>query len=153
MQTLNLTRRSTRMLVGLMALSAAVACNDTTAPEEEHAEEVEAIRLRIVQGETASTVTYRFGDAAPVLPLPVGTSTITATFLDADDAEITDLEPEEHELELEEIEPATAFTFARTSSFAGTITAPAAGTARVNVCLTHAGHCDLEFPNVQVVIE
>lgn len=148
-----LSRRTARMLAGFAALSAAVACNDATAPEYAHAAEVEAIRLTIAQGAVTHTVTYRFGETTPALRLPVGTSTITAVFLDIDDEEIFDLDAEEHALAIAQIVPAAAFTFTRTGAFAGTLTAPTAGAARVNVCLTHDGHCDLEFPDVPVVIE
>ena len=148
-----LTRRAARILAGVAALSSAIACNDPTSVVDEHAEEVEGIRLTVTQGALTRTVTYRVGATKPTLELPVGTSTLAAEFLDADDHVIDDLDPEEHELELEEIDPSSAFTFARTDSFAGTITAPAATTARVSFCVTHEGHCDLEFTNVAVTIQ
>ena len=153
MSTRALARRTVRYLTAAAALAAVAACNDTTEPEE-HDDEVAAIRLTIQQGGTTfGPYTIRPGPTVTPSPfrVPVGTSTVTATFLDADDDVVTP-DAGEHTVDLQSVSPAGALTFTRTGAFAGTLVAPAAGTATLTVCLTHGGHCDVSVPNVAVTI-
>ena len=145
-------RRPARLAVAALLAGAVAACNDSTGPEDDHADEVESIRLTVAQGAASESFTYTAGNTQrPTLVLPVGTSTVTATFL-ADDGDVVEMDADDHALAIEGIVPAGAFTFTRTGAFTGTVEAPLAAAATANVCMTHGGHCDLEFVGVVVQI-
>ena len=147
-------RRPARLALAALLVGAVAACNDSTGPDDDHghADEVASIRLTVTQGTASNSFTYTQGNAQrPPLVLPVGTSTVTATFL-ADDGDVVEVDADDHALAIQGIVPAGAFTFTRTGPFVGTVEAPLAGAATANVCMTHGSHCDLEFVGVMVQI-
>jgi hypothetical protein len=149
-------RRATRLLAAAAALAVAGACNDSTGPDEDHADEVESIRLVVTQGTTSNTFTIAANGTVTPSPLrvPVGTSTLVATMLDAGGAVIADAELADFRLD---VPSATGLAFARTGPFAGTltVTATAGTTVPVALCLFHLeeNHCDVgPWPSFSIVV-
>ena len=132
-------------LAAALALVAVAACNDSSGPDEDPADEVASIRLTIVQGAATSNFTVASSGAVTPAPLriPVGTSTVTATFLRADGSTVSAGDLADFQLRLK---PAAGLTFARTAPFVGTLTTTAAAgsTVAVELCLFHIeeNHCD-----------
>ena len=131
-------RRAARALAAA-ALALAAACNDSTAPEEDHADDITALRIAVTPSGGAAT-TYTLTDAGVLSPspmvLPVGTAAVTVNFLDADGAVITsEISTEEFEIRFESLP--TGVTFARTGAFSGTLTATAAGAGTMQALLWH----------------
>lgn len=129
----------------LLAATTLAACggDSPTDPHDDHAEEVDAVRLtvgtQVVEVDIGGTVT-----GGPIL-IPVGTSVaVTAAFLDHD-GHVLELHDDEFELRLV---PANAgvVTFARTGPFAGTLTGVAAGQTTLAVLVWHLeeNHEDFE---------
>ena len=150
------TLRSAARLATVALAFVAAACNDSTGPDEDHADEVASIRLVVAQGATTSTFTVAANGAVTPSPLriPVGTSTITATPLDDAGTAIPSAELADFRLEFPS---ATGLAFARTGAYAGTLTVTAAaGTVvPVQLCLFHIeeDHCDLgPWPNFSVTL-
>ena len=123
--------RRTRLLFTplLVALSALAGCqNDPVEPDEEP--EIEIARLTI----GAQTVNLIGGSGASVT-IPMGSTVVSAVFLDADGATLS-LPTDEFELRMESQNTARV-TFARTGPFSGTLTGISAGAAVVKVAAYH----------------
>ena len=157
MTTSFLTRRAARMLVGLATLSVAVACNDSTGPDDDHAEEVAEIRL-VVTPPAGTATTYAIAANGAMTPTPialrVGTSTVTAQVFDEDGVNITSELGDDFQVRLYNL--TGNLTFARTNAFSGTITAPAGsvGAQEMDVDLFHLEeeHADFGEFTVDVVV-
>lgn len=149
-------RRAARALAAAAALALVAACNDSTGPEEDHADEVSAIRLSIAPSAGGTALTYTITPAGVTpspLVVPTGTSTVTATFL-ADDGDVV---PAAELADFRfDFSSQTGLTFTRTGAFAGTLAATAAAGTVVpaTMCLFHLeeDHCDFGPFTQQVTI-
>ena len=150
-------RRAARALAAAAALATVAACNDSTGPdEEEHADEVAAIRLSIAPAAGGTALTYTItpaGVSPSPLRVPTGESTVTATFL-ADDGDVV---PAAELADFRfDFSSQTGLSFTRTGPFTGTLAASAsAGTVLpATMCLFHLdeGHCDFGPFTQQVTI-
>ena len=153
MYTTLLSPRTVRMLAGLVALSTTVACNDSTGPEEDHAEEVAEIRLTVTPAAGAAT-TYAIrttGTTPTPIQLRVGTATVTAQVFDEDGENITSELGSEF---IVRVQPATGsnITFAGTNAFSGTLTvaAGAVGNRTMQVDLYHTEEQHADFGPITV---
>lgn len=132
-------RRAARALAAAAALTFAAACNDSTGPDEDHADDVAALRLTVTPS-SGTAATYTLADNGTLTPspmrLPVGAATVRVDFLDDAGAVITsELPTTEYEIRFASL-PA-GVSFARTGAFAGTFTATTAGTGTMQALLWH----------------
>lgn len=124
------TFRAARAALVLSTLALAAACDDDPTGDDHDEPEIEAVRLIVTTGGTATTYTVTANGATPSpVQLRVGTSTVAAVALDQSGAAI-DLH-DEFELRMSGL-PA-GVTFTRTGALAGSITAPAATTTNAQV--------------------
>lgn len=153
MHTTLLSPRTVRMLSGLVALATAVGCNDSTGPDDDHAEEVAEIRLTVTPAAgTATTYTIRTTGMTPTpMQLRVGTVAVTAQVFDEDGENVTAELGNEYEVRLT---PATGSSigYSFTNAFSGTLTttAQAVGNRTVQVELFHTGENHADFGPITV---
>lgn len=115
----------------LVAASAVAACgNDPAEPDDDPADRLATIRLTIGN----QTVNLTEG-AIVAVTLPLGETTVTATFLDDQGANLV-IPSDEFELRFEPDNTALV-TFGATGAFAGRLTGVAAGATNVAVLLWH----------------
>lgn len=132
------------------AATALVACGDSTGPDD-HEELPHEVRL------TIGTQVVTINDSGVVtggpIMIPVGSTTITAVFLDDEDA-VMDLSADEYELRVVSDNTAVA-SFNRTSAFAGTLVGGTAGQTILAFSLFHLEeqHEDFGEFDVTVVVE
>ena len=109
------------------------ACKDSTGLDDEHGEEVHAMRITLANA-TSVTVSET-GTVTGSLSIPAGVATtVTVTFLDDDGAVVDDLPAAEYQAS---VSPNTGITFTRTGSFTGTLRGDSAGNVTVRFGLFH----------------
>jgi hypothetical protein len=140
--------RARRLAPLLLALAFVTACDNDPVEPGDPADDIATIRL------TAGTATVNIteGGAQGGLTIPLGATSVTATFLDVAGDSVTI--GGEFEIRLTSSNSALV-TFARTGQFAGTLTGVAAGSAIVAVELFHTGegHSDFGPHNLTVTVQ
>lgn len=123
-----------RQLVAVATLALGLgACKDSTGLDDEHGEEVHAMKITLANG-TSVTVSET-GTVTGTLTIPSGVaSAFTVTFLDDAGAVVDDLPASEYQAS---VAPNAGITFARTGAFAGTLQGATAGTVTVRFGLFH----------------
>ena len=136
-----------RRFLGMVLMAGAIAAcdDDPVGPEEP---EIDAVRLTL----GAQTVTITSLNTTGTVTIPVGTTAISAVFLDAD-GDVLHLGSE---FELR-VTPAAsgAVTFTRTGAFAGSLQATAAGTTTMQIQAFHLeeNHPDFGPFTVTVIVQ
>jgi hypothetical protein len=147
----NIARHRQLSVITLFAAATAlVACGDSTAPDD-HEELPHEVRLTI--GSQVVTITDGGVVTGGPIMIPVGSTSISAVFLDDEDA-VMDLSADEYELRVVSDNTAVA-SFTRTSAFAGSLVGGTAGQTLLEVSLFHLEeqHEDFGPFNVTVVVE
>jgi hypothetical protein len=147
----NIARHRRLSFITLFAAATAfVACGDSTAPDD-HEELPHELRLTI--GSQVITINDSGVVTGGPIMIPVGSTTITAVFLDDEDA-VMDLSADEYELRVVSDNTAVA-SFNRTSAFAGTLVGGTAGQTILAFSLFHIEeqHEDFGPFDVTVVVE
>jgi hypothetical protein len=127
MLSVQVRRRSVALIAAAFALSLAACKDDATgADDHDHEPEIEEMRLSIAGQVITVSDNGTVSPAGPII-LPVGTSSVSAQFLDHDG------QPDDHVTAAEfqlNVLPATgapvSFTRSTTNPFAGTLTATTA---------------------------
>lgn len=143
-----MTYSRTRLRLPLLAIGilALTACESTTEPEEDHAEEVEGVML-VLNGQTVASYDGEEGSWEGELSVEAGqqTARISVTFVDHEGGQ-AELE-EDHFLEVDVAdESIAAFEQATPGEFAGQLRGQAEGGTEITFMLMHgevgAGHPD-----------
>lgn len=142
--------RPLTLAVAVLAAGALAGCDgdDPVIPGDDHAEEVDAVRLTV----GSQVVEVDIGGAVTGGPIaiPAGSSVaVTATFLDHD-GDLIQLHADDYELRLEP-QAAGVVTFTRSGAFAGTLTGVAAGQTSLAVLLWHLEEDHEDFEQLVTV--
>jgi len=135
----------------LITLVAAAACDDDPADEGDPAEAVVAMRLTV--GSQTITVDEFGAVTGGPIAVPVGTTTVTAAFLDANNQVVTGLDAE---FRIDVISNNTNIaTFTRTGTFTGNLIGVAAGQTSMEFALFHIeeDHEDFGYHDVPVTVQ
>lgn len=134
----------------IAAVAFMTACDDDPVePPDEHADEVDTIRLAIGEETIDITSSGAEGD----ITIPVGDTPVSATFW-AEDGDEVDIHDDEFEVQILS-DDTDVVTYTPSSSFDGTLTGVNAGSAIVEVQLFHLeeGHPDFGPHDVNVLVE
>ncbi|HUF67413.1 MAG TPA: hypothetical protein VMM79_02085 [Longimicrobiales bacterium] len=126
-------RRRLSFITVFAAATALVACGDSTGPDD-HEEIPHEVRLTV--GSQVITINEDGVVTGGPITIPVGSTNITAVFLDDEGDVIGDLSADEYELQVTSDNAAVA-SFNRTSAFAGSLVGGMAGQTVLRFSLFH----------------